>query len=378
MLRKFLPLSLLIFAVTLSAPAQEKSKLAQFGLKMLASLTEPKEYLDSAYVLQPRLKWMVAVEGSTIHTSMNLHSNLTISDFTGDKASITQGAMDIGMSNNLYKKVGLSVEYGSMSAGYGVELGKKDTDHNTYFSFGTMGTFYGFSVQYYKTHQYVTGGLNLGEDVSLDLSSEYPGEMRNFSLTGYYAFNRKKFVLESAYSGRPLQRRSAGSWLVTAKYMQGDFSFSPDDAGLIALLNDLHRYSTWQISFGGGYSFNWVLFHKDPVDCNNWKGLRNLTLNATLQPMVSFFTHIDTEQGEGADLKKVRYQGPPSITPAALGAISYAWSRYHITIQAGYSRFNLNSVDTDDVEKNGLLRTKISTQGVFHDLSAKMKIGVRF
>ena len=378
MSRKFLLLCILVFSATLSAPAQEKSKLAQFGLKMLASVTEPNKNLDSAYVLQPRLKWMVAVEGNTIHTAVDLHSDLTLSDFSGDKTSVTQGTMDLGMTNNLYKKVGLSAGYGSLGAGFGVELGKKRTDRNTYFSLGSMGTFYGFSVQYYKTHQDVTGRLELGEYASYGLSSEYPGEMRNLSLTGYYAFNRNRFVLESAYSGRPLQRRSAGSWLVTAKYMQGDFSINPDDVVLTSLLNDLHRYATWQLSFGGGYSFNWVLFHKDPVDYDNWKGLRNLTLNATLQPMVSFFNHIDTEQGEGAALKKVRYQGPPTITPAALGAVCYAWGRYFLTVQASYSRFNLNGVDTHVEEEGGLFRTKVSTQGVFHDLSAKMKFGVRF
>ena len=378
MSRKLVSLCILIFAATLTAGAQEPSKLLRFGRKMLSMATAPSASLDSAYVLQPRLKWMVAVDGNTIHTGVDLHSDLTVSDFTGNNASITRGTMDIGMSNSLYKKVGVAAGYGSLSAGYGVEVGKKSAYRNTYFTFGSIGSFYGFNIQYYKTHQDVTGCIELGKYGTFDLSSAYPGEMRNFTLSGFYGFNRHKFVLASAYAGRQLQRRSAGSWLVAAKYLQGDFSIDPADLVLTALLNDLHRYSTQQVSLGGGYSFNWVLFHREPNDYDTWKGLRNLTLNATLLPMVSFFNHIQTEQGEGNAAKKVRYNGQPTITPTVFGAVCYAWNGYHISVQAGYNRFSFNGADTDVEEEGGHFRTQVRTQGVFYDLSTNLKFGIRF
>lgn len=375
---KTLLVPILLCAATLTASGQERFNLRQFGLKMLSKTTAPNGTLDSAYVLQPRLKWMVAADGNTIHTGVDLHSDITVSDFTGDNASIIPGSMDIGMSNRLYKKVGLSAAYGGLGGGFGIELGKKSSERNTYFTFGSIGSFYGFAIQYYKTHQHVSGTLSLEGLDPIDLSSSHPGEMRNFSLNGFYAFNRHKFVFASAYAGRLLQRRSAGSWVVTAKYMQGDFSMDPDDLVFTERLNGLHRYSTQQVSLGGGYSFNGVLFHREPSDPDTWKGLRNLTVNATVLPMISFLNHIQTEQGGNPGGQVVRYDGQPTLTPALLGALCYAWSRYYITVHASYSRFSFHGAETEVSEEGGHLRTKIRTQGVFYDLSAKLQAGVRF
>lgn len=373
----FLPF-ILLCAAALAGSAQEKFSLHQFGLKMLAKATAPDKSLDSAYVLQPRLKWMIATEGNTIHTGVDLTSDITVSDFTGNDASTIKGTMEIGMSNRLYKKVGLSAAYGTLGGGFGVELGKKTSERNTFFNIGTLGSFYGFQVQYYRTHQQIYGSLALEGFEPIGLSSRYPGEMRSFALGGFYAFNRHKFVLASAYAGRLLQRRSTGSWLVTAKYMQGDFSLDPEERVFTEQLKDLNRYSTLQFSLGGGYSFNWVLLHREPYDYDNWRGLRNLTMNATFFPMVSFLNHIQTEQGEKPSLQVVRYVGQPTLTPVVLGALCYAWSRYYLTVQATYSRFGFQGADTDVEQEEEHLRTKIRTQGVFYDLSAKLQFGVRF
>ena len=377
-MKKILLPLLLLTGAALTAGAQEKPTLLHWAETTLLRMTSPKRSLDSAYVLQPRLKWMVAADGNTIHTGVDLHSDITVSDFRTDVASITKGTMDIGMANSLYKKAGLSVGYGGLSLGYGIELGKHSPERNTYFSFGGTGSFYGYQIQYYKTHQYVSGSLSMEGTDPVALSSAHPGEMRNISLNGFYAFNRHKFVFGSAYTGRLLQRRSAGSWLVTAKYMQGDFSVDPEDVAFTGRLNGLHRYSTQQFSLGGGYSFNWVLFHREPHDDDNWKGLSNLTLNATLLPMISFLNNIRTEQGDGNDAQRIRYSGQPTLTPAARGALCYAWNRYFVTLQATYGRFSFHGADTDVEQENGHLRIRIRTQGVFYDLSAKLQLGVRF
>lgn len=379
MTTKMLVAPFLLLSV-LSLPAQEKqpSRLVQTGTRLFKSLTEPSKSTDGAYVLRPRLKWTVSADVNSIHTGADLHSDITVSDFRGDNASIINGTMDLGMSNRLYTKAGFGISYAGLGIGYGIEIGKKSGERNTFFTFGSITSFYGYNIKYYRTHQNVSGTLALEGYDPIDLTSKYPGEMRNLSLSGFYAFNRRKFVFASAYGGRTLQRRSAGSWVVTAKYTQGAFSVDPNDVFFTERLNDLHRYSTQQFSLGGGYAFNWVLFHRDPSDRKKGEGLRNLTLNATFLPMISLLNHVKTEQGNGNDRQVVRYVGQPSLSPAFLGAVCYSWDRYFITAQAGYNDFRFQGTETGVEEDGGRLRTKIRTHGVFYDMSAKIQVGVRF
>lgn len=373
---------LLIAAACMAAPflpAQEKepSWLVRTGQKAWNSLTAPSKTLDSTYVLQPRLKWTVALEGETVRTGADLHSALTLSDFTGDNAEIVHGTMDTGMQYQPTRKLGVAAGYGFLRFGYGVDLGKKKGDRSSMFSFGLNSSFYGGQIHYYKIRQLPRGTLVVGEDAPIDLSSQYPGELRNLTVEAFYAFNRHRFVYSAAYQGRILQRRSAGSWLVTAKYLQGDFSLDPADP-IWHRLNDLQRYSTQQVSIGGGYSYNWVLYHRDPADPQTAAGLRNLTFNATLLPMLSFLNHIQTEQDTEEGSVQVRYRGQPAFAPTVRGAVNCSFGRVNLNLIAGYNRFGFQGVETEVSQEGGHLRTKVKTQGVFYDLQVQAKVNVRF
>ena len=377
-MRKPLLLILLLAGTALSARAREPAGPWGLAVRYYRSLTAPKAWLDSARVLQPRFRWTVGVEGSTIRSGVDLESDLSLYDFTGENASHAQGTLSFGMQNRLYKKAGLRVAYGSLGAGYGVEIGRKGSERNTYFTFGSLTPSFGYQIQYYRTHQHVSGTLSMEGSEPADFSSAWPGEMRNIALSGFYAFNRHRFVFSSAYSGRILQRRSAGSWLVTAKYTQGDFALDPRDTDLRERMNDLSRFSTRQFFLGGGYSYNWVLMHRDPADPDTWKGVRNLTANATLLPMVSFLHHIQTEQGEGASLKRIRHGGLPNLSPCLRGAVCYSWDRYCLNLQAVYNRLDFQGADTESRQAEGQQRSTLRTRGVFYDLSAKLQFCVKF
>lgn len=375
-LKNVLVLSLFLGLAT-TAGAQEKSRLRVLGEKVFASLTAPSKSLDSTYVLQPVLKWVVGTEGKTIHLGADLSSDITIHNFVGDNAEIIRGTMNTGLRNQPYWKWGLAAGYGSVRLGYGVQLGRKRGDRNSYLSFGLGGSSYGARIRYYKIHQYPVGTLAIDGRPPVDLASDYKGQMRNLTLDAFYAFNRHKFVYGATYGGRTLQRRSAGSWLVAAKYLQGDFSLDDRDT-IWEQLKNLQRYTTQQVSLGGGYSFNWVLLHRDPHDPKTAGGLRNLTLNATAMPMFSFYNNIQTEQNTPGGLVKVRYQGQPAFSPTLQGGLCYTGGRVNVILKAGYESFSFQGVETEVSEEKDHLRTKVKTAGVFYGLEVEATVNVRF
>ena len=377
-MKKLLFLVSVLFLTVFNASAQEKQKpwVVRTATNLIHSLTAPSKKYDSTYVYQNPLKWMVGVEGEVLRVGAGLHSNLTVTDLRGDSPSIENGIMDLGMRNNPYQKLGLAVGFGGISLGYGLHLGSKNDKRNTVFSLGTTSSFWGARVRYTKFHDYPTGRLVLGDE-DLDLSSNYKGQMRNLSLDGCYAFNRKRFVYSAAYGGRALQRRSAGSFLVTAKYTQGDFSLDAADP-LCARLNNLQRYSFLQFSAGGGYSFNWVPFHRNPADPSSIAGLRNFAVNATAMCRLSILNRVYTEQGTGNQFERVRYRGYPALSPVLQGGVSYTLGRWCILASVEYNRIGFQGVDTEVASENNTLRTKVRTQGVFYDFTAQGKVRVRF
>jgi hypothetical protein len=340
-------------------------------------MTAPDKKTKSAYALQSPLKWVVGTEGKTIRLGADLTSDITIHNFVGDNAEIITGTMKTGLQNQPYWKWGLAAGYGSVRLGYGVQLGKKKGDRNSYLSFGVGGSSYGARIRYYKVHQCPVGTLVLDGQPPVNLASDYKGEMRNLALDAFYAFNRRRFVYNAVYSGRSLQRRSAGSWLVSAKYLQGDFSLNDKDP-IWERLKDLRRYTTQQVSLGGGYSFNWVLLHRAPRDPKTAGGRRNLTLNATAMPMFSLYNHIQTEQNMPEGLLKVRYKGQPAFSPTLRGGLCYTGGRVNVILRAEYERFSFQGVDTEVSEEKDHLRTKVRTAGVFYGMEVEATVNVRF
>jgi hypothetical protein len=371
-----LALALFLSALTLAAQEEQPTGLARIGLNYLKSLTAPKKHFDSTYVFQPTLKWSASLESELLHTRADLFSDLTITDLSYNP-EIIHGTMETGMQSRPCRKVGLAAGYGSLHFGYGIDLGKKKEDRNTYFSFGITTPAYGAQIRYYKTHQLPRGELNIEGADPVSLTSSYPGELRDLTVDGFYAFNRHRFVYTAAYNGRILQRRSAGSWMVTAKFVLGDFSLNPADDQWIRL-NDLQRYTTRQFSVGGGYSFNWVILHRDPSNPATAAGLRNLTVNVTALPMFSFLNDIQTEQSRSGGPFKVRYKGQPAFTPTLNSGVNWSLGRFCLNISAHYSRFGFQGVETEVTEEDGYFRTKVKTSGTFHDISVKGSVTVRF
>ena len=121
-----------------------------------------------------------------------------------------------------------------------------------------------------------------------------------------------------------------------------------------------------------------MLLHRDPSDPKTAEGLRNLTVNATVTPMFSFYNHIQTEQNTPDGISKVRYQGQPAFSPTLQGGLCYTGGRVNVIVKAEYERFGFQGVETEVSEEKDHLRTKVKTSGVFYGLTFEATVNVRF
>ena len=194
------------------------------------------------------------------------------------------------------------------------------------------------------------------------------------------AFSRR-FSYSSALNGKKLQRQSAGSWMIAARYMQGDLTVNGQDSRLISLTQGLTRYSTDQFSFGGGYSFNWVFLHRDPVDPSGVKGLRNLTLNLTADPMVSFYNHVTSINDLArTGQERTSFDGRLALAVHAHAALGFSWDRFCLSAQLSHNRFGFDSAAQTiwSETQEGRRRNEVETGARFRDLTGKIQLFARF
>ena len=204
--------------------------------------------------------------------------------------------MQNSLSENPCDKLGFEIAYGNASLGYSFELGPKSALQKKSFDFNILGRTWGVSLEYFKiTNPFITS-LTFGEEGDTyhhqdEIITEEGAYLRSLAIEGYYVFNNKRFAYPAAYKIGMVQRHTAGSWLLTARYMQGELINDPKVSGSTYALLD--SYSALQASVGGGYSANFVLWHKDPTGTRD-QGLRNITLNLTAMPVITFVNFLKT------------------------------------------------------------------------------------
>ena len=179
-----------------------------------------------------------------------------------------------------------------------------------------------------------------------------------------------------------VQRRTAGSWMLTARYMQGDIYNSPEASW--NSYNLLDCFATMQASLGGGYSVNFVPWHRDPVGLRD-KGLRNLTFNLTAMPVLTVFNYLRTtayemdENGQktGETVSKLLCYPMPNFI--ASSAISLTLDRFYFSTQFTYNRFYFRSRDAFNTDTyTQYVLDDLDFHGTFHDWMLKGLLVYRF
>jgi hypothetical protein len=207
--------------------------------------------------------------------------------------------------------------------------------------------------------------------------------MQCLYVDGYYVFNHKRFAYPAAYKAGLVQRRTSGSWMVTARYMHGKLYNSP--AAALESFNFVDGLYTIQASLGGGYSANFVCWHRDPTDLRD-KGLRNITINLTALPVITAVNYLKIKNYEynenaekvGEAVSKAFCYPMPNFVGGA--AVAITLDRFFISTQFVYNCFYFRS---SDAFRSGNLQIQsqvddLSFRGSFHNWTAKLLFTYKF
>ena len=356
--------------------AQETSWISRTTQAVSRKLTTPSRIFDTTYVFQLSKPWLVSLNGDLIWSGVTLDSDITFAA-EGDKLRLSKQ-----LGNNYFKKVGAGVAYGSLQFSYTLEVARSKTQPNRYFNISFVRPSFGVSVQYYDLHEYLNGQLSSAWlDEPIELASSAPGHMRQVIIDGFYFFNPSHFSYKAVTGRQLIQRRSAGSWMALARYMQEEYRDDLNEQSLDLWFDYIGHYRIHAFSLGAGYSFNWVPLHRNAVEVGRpLQGLRNLTFNATLVPYVSLFNSVATAQHHQAGTPEAT-EGPlvpshkaflPTFNVTARAGICFSWNHFvlsAVVVGDRYTFRNLQAV-SDGFET--------TNSGLFYDLTTQMAFGYRF
>ncbi len=405
--------TLFFILVSLLLPMQGSRAqiFSQHTIDLWNKLTGPSKVLDPEYFLQRSPRWTLSPKYTFISTGLSMDC-----DIEGVAENQKVGAsLSMKFDSRSSNQLGLTAGWGPLSFGLGKELGKKNADKNNFIRLFSAG--YGIQVRYSKHYEKISGNLSFTQVVEMepmDFTTEYPGRMKFFSVDGYYVLNRRRFSYIAAYDSKTLQKKSSGSVVFVSKYSSGEMSFDPHDEVFVMLLDDTGSIATRQLSIGAGYSYNRVILHRDPSEKD--KGLRNLTLNLTATPMLTFLNRVifrtygypdwnyvkeEYLRKHGLDeyyalrdyievremyltgceisgQSKIKGAVQPNLILRA-GAL-FTYDRWNVNLYGEYNMFRIKSdqvpMNPERHEKGTAL--KMDTVGLFHDWIAGLKVGYRF
>ena len=383
-MRKFIIAITLLFGLV-SLQAQEIT----IWQKVNHFLTKPA-IIDTTRIYQPKPCFSLGLFTTGQKAGFDVDVNF---DIDLDEMGKYAGISSYSLGENLCKKIGLEVGYGNVGFGYGLEVGPRSAWKKSAFAFNIVGKSWGVRLNYFNITNSFTSGLTLGtEGDSLYIHDKFVSKelasLKSLTIDGYYVFNNKRFAYPAAYKMGLVQRRTAGSWMLTARYMQGNIYNSPEASW--DSYNLLDCFSTMQASVGGGYSVNFVLWHKDPTESRD-QGLRNLTVNLTAMPVITLCNYLKTtsyEYGFDEEMEDINHTGEkvskiwcyPMPNYIGSAAIGFTFNRFFFSTQFTYNRFYFRSRDAFNASQMNIpgYVDDLSFRGVFHDWMLKGLLVYRF
>lgn len=281
-----------------------KAEEAMIKADSLLDIRNAKITTDTFYVARPRETWTFRAKTDMFMDIMHIR------------------AVDMhGNSSNYYLNadpkvtIGIMANYRGISASFSLSPSKLLSDISDMMSaINYYSNTFGFDLTFEKVNAF-HGRTNL-QSSSHKLTNT---NMRQFTVTGYYVFNGKKFSLPAVFNSTWVQKRSAGSFLVQAGFSTGRLKLGDNLDSEHSFASKLKRIDMNSFSIGAGYGYNLVygkhwLFH------------------ATAQPSVmiwqNYKLHTDDEKGN-EEVNKMDAGRINFFIVGRLGAI-YSWDKYFI------------------------------------------------
>lgn len=191
----------------------------------------------------------------------------------------------VSIRSNLAYDLGIRLSFMAVSIGYTWNINEL-TGHNnaprSTFNFAFTCARFSAEIMSQQTrgNTYIDrfGKYNDGHSIHLNLDNT---RHKSLSFNAFYFFNHRKYSQAAAYSFSKYQKRSAGSWLIGARYLQQhltiDFTNLPAEVLAYKPINLplLNRYNYHDFCLQGGYAHNFVFPH-------NW------VLNITALPGIGY------------------------------------------------------------------------------------------
>lgn len=216
----------------------------------------------------------------------------------------------VSVRSNLAYDLGLRLSFMAVSVGYTWNINKLMSHNNSPRStFNFQFTCSRFSAE--LMYQDIKGGTyidrfaryNGGRRVHIPLDNTHN---ESLNINAYYFFNHRKYAQAAAYCYSKYQLRSAGSWLIGARYLRQQLTldFSNLSAGVLAFkpsgLGLLNRYNFHDVCLQGGYAHNFVLPH-------NW------VLNLTVLPGVGYRRSLIKNKPASSEMVAMNLDGRLSL-----------------------------------------------------------------
>lgn len=397
-------------------PALQAQESTGFFRKIHKKLTTFSRVYDTTYVYQADLPRVISPTADLIWTGIQLHRDISYADEADYPNFRDLLSAETNLARQLYKKAGLRFCYGSLALDYSFELDRHGTARNQYNNFSFVRPRFGVSFQYYKVHDYLAGTARIPDlpDEIIDFESTAPAQLRQLVFDGFYFFNPGHFSYQATTGRNVIQRRSGGSWMASVCYTQGEYKFDLADGIVHEFPDHIGKFQTGAVSLGGGYSFNWVPYHRDARGVH-LKGFRNLTINVTCLPRVSLynhlfvteydypsleeatrmyereFGHLPSEEELKTELEDYRLSKGredetardysffhPRLNLSAHVGFIYSWDRFFICATADFARYGFRPLETVIWDEDVNWYFKTVTRGNFYDITAHIQFNVRF
>ena len=381
--------SALVLLATLSflCPANAQGQKG-WASRTLDRILAPSRELEPSAFYVPAPRWTFALTGDLRQATFS-----QVQDFFLLSAKLSpSGEMiieetPVNLSANVRGKIstgiGVQVGYGDLSLSLSRNLGGEGKDH--VFSFDYQSAGYALQAQYFSHSAPVNYHQTFAEEGHWayrieDGVTEKPGLLRSLLVDGFYAFNRRTFAYSAAYRGTLFQKRSAGSWMFGSKLILGEYRIDPEEE-FAHWLNGQARQTTAQVSFGGGYSYNLVPFHRQPSGERD-KGLRNLTINFTFLPMVTLFNQFtstaynDLVDGVYTQVDKDVRNGKLQVNYVARIGIGYTYNLFSINLSASNNDYSYRGISS--ITYGGYVNNNVKTEGSFFRWTTALRLGMRF
>ena len=365
--------------------AQEKTTLFD---KVLGLISAPSRELDPMAVYQRAPSWTVSISSELRHAGINQKNdfNLKYIDSYGIPQTYLIGSMDSWLYGGYDKSIGIQAGYGNLSLGWNQKIFGDKEFKNSNLSFDFTSSGYAFQFQYMDFTHPMGYELSLGVPDTDDYSdtsgeTDNPARLRAFIADVSYSFNRRSFAYSAVYKGDKVQRRSAGSFMFGSKVINGLVEIAPEEL-ISAMSAGVSRYTTTQVSFGGGYSYNFVALHRQP-DESTGKGLRNLTFNLTAIPMVTLFNkfssttyEVDDNVGEFVKGPTTSMNGNLLINYVTRAGMIYSKENKYFSLYGSYDSFSFKGKMSIPYKDQYINDCKIT--GRFARWSVGLRFGVKF